>query len=105
MLNLSVERLLCVLRVTPLPPLLAEVLLLPQHFCFACEETESQRTQLVQTELKIFFYFMVAPVLRCSVPAFSSCSEQRLLFIVTKMLVVVASRVAWNTGSGAHGLP
>ena len=58
MLNLSVERLLCVLRVTPLPPLLAEVLLLPQHLCFACEETESQRTQLVQIELKIVFYWL-----------------------------------------------
>ena len=97
MLNLSVEHLLCVLRVTPLPPLLAEILLLPQHLCSECEETESQRTQLVQTELKIVF-FLVAPGLRCCVRAFSSCSEQRLLFIVMKMLVVVASRVAWSLG-------
>ena len=89
--------------VTPLPPPRAEVLLLPLHLCFACEETVPENAAC-PNRVKDNFFFLVVLGLRCCLQAISSCSEQRLLFLMVKMLVVVASRVAWSTGSGAHGL-
>ena len=90
--------------VTPLPPPRAEVLLLPLHLCFACEETVPENAACPNRVKDNFFFFLVVLGLRCCLQAISSCSEQRLLFLMVKMLVVVASRVAWSTGSGAHGL-
>ena len=48
---------------------------------------------------KIYLFILAALGLRCCVRPFSSCGEQRLLFVVVRgLLIAVASRVA------EHGL-
>ena len=49
--------------------------------------------------MSFFFFFLAALGLHCSAQAFSSCSEQGLLFVVVHgLLIAVASLVA------EHGL-
>ena len=54
------------------------------------------------TAITVFMYlFLAALALCCFIWAFSSCSEQRLFFVVVSGLLIAVASLVWSTGSSA----